>query len=144
MRERSTGFQPVRSSSGPSPRRRRSRLDSGSSPLEFDSRIPRYVHRPSLLGQSPSGAGSRHQLGALDRVIGDPAVVTSALPPAFKPSPHKVAAILGESNHLELQRHLLTSVVHNEASFANLRADIFSVFIQYSLMINKQKTHNLA
>jgi len=116
VRDRSTGFQPVRSSSGPSPRRRRSRLDSSSSPLEFDSRIPRYVHRPSLLGQSPAGGGNRHQLGALDRVIGDPAAVTGALPPAFKPSPHKVVAILGENNHLELQRHLLTSVVHNEAS----------------------------
>ncbi|XP_059468382.1 uncharacterized protein LOC132192436 [Neocloeon triangulifer] len=118
VRERSSGFQPVRSSSGPSPRhvRRRSRLDSASSPLDFDSRIPRYVHRPSTGGRTPSPATpGRPPLGALDCVIGDPQQVTLNLPPSFKPSPHKVAAILGERNPLELQRHLLTSVVHNEA-----------------------------
>ncbi|XP_065351914.1 uncharacterized protein jvl [Cloeon dipterum] len=119
VRERSSGFQPVRSSSGPSPRhvrRRSSRLDSVSSPLDFDSRIPRYVHRPSTVGRSPSPATlSQPPFGNLDRVIGDPQQVTLNLPPSFKPSPHKVAAILGERNHVELQRHLLTSVVHNEA-----------------------------
>lgn len=55
----------------------------------------------------------RSRLGALDHVLGSPSKVANAR----NLDSEKIAAILRESSPLELQRHLITTTVHNQVIF---------------------------
>ncbi|XP_053612472.1 uncharacterized protein jvl isoform X2 [Plodia interpunctella] len=84
---------------------------------ERDALLTRAAQLEAAAARSPPAAGAASPLGRLDSALGTP-----ARPPRVRtPDSTKFAAILHESNPVELQRQLLTSTVQNQMYCEKLR-----------------------
>lgn len=99
-------------------RKERDELLLRSAELEAQIAAQKVDASPTIPGPAAaSSPATPNTLGHLDNVLGTP----SRLPVVRTPNSKKFAAILHESNPVELQRHLLTSTVQSEILSDRLR-----------------------